>query len=56
MQSKGVTDEDLMHILALLQMEHIVEREGGWDAVREWRDALSGEECLVMYGHIAGRR
>ena len=23
-------------------MEHIVEREGGWDAAREWREALSG--------------
>jgi ATP-binding cassette, subfamily D (ALD), peroxisomal long-chain fatty acid import protein len=42
MSSKGVTDADLMKILELLQMEHIVEREGGWDSVREWRDALSG--------------
>lgn len=23
-------------------MEGVVEREGGWDAAREWRDALSG--------------
>lgn len=23
-------------------MDHIVEREGGWDAAKEWRDALSG--------------
>jgi ATP-binding cassette subfamily D (ALD) long-chain fatty acid import protein len=23
-------------------MESVVEREGGWDAAREWRDALSG--------------
>jgi ATP-binding cassette, subfamily D (ALD), peroxisomal long-chain fatty acid import protein len=23
-------------------MENVVEREGGWDAAREWRDALSG--------------
>jgi ABC-type nitrate/sulfonate/bicarbonate transport system ATPase subunit len=23
-------------------MEHIVEREGGWDVAREWKDALSG--------------
>lgn len=23
-------------------MDHIVEREGGWDAAREWRETLSG--------------
>ena len=38
----GVTDDDLLEILAVVQMEHIVEREGGWDAAREWREALSG--------------
>ena len=26
----------------MVQMEHIVEREGGWDIAREWREALSG--------------
>lgn len=26
----------------MVQMDHIVEREGGWDAAREWREALSG--------------
>lgn len=31
-----------MGILGVLEMGHMVEREGGWDAVREWRDALSG--------------
>jgi ABC-type sugar transport system ATPase subunit len=38
----GVTDADLMRILEIVQIDHIVEREGGWDARREWRDALSG--------------
>ena len=38
----GVTDSDLMRILQIIQIEGIVEREGGWDAQREWRDALSG--------------
>ncbi|KAF8898467.1 ABC transporter transmembrane region 2-domain-containing protein [Infundibulicybe gibba] len=28
--------------LPAVQMEHIVEREGGWGAAKEWRDALSG--------------
>ena len=36
------SDEDLLDGLAVVQMEHIVEREGGWDAAREWREALSG--------------
>lgn len=35
-------DDDLLQILALVQMDNVVEREGGWDVAREWRDALSG--------------
>ena len=42
MKKRGVTDDDLLDILAVVQMEGVVEREGGWDAAREWRDALSG--------------
>jgi ATP-binding cassette subfamily D (ALD) long-chain fatty acid import protein len=42
MQAKGVSDDDLLQILRVVEMGHIVEREGGWDAIREWRDALSG--------------
>jgi len=42
MAARGVTDDDLQRILDLLQVGSIVEREGGWDAQREWRDALSG--------------
>ncbi len=38
----GVTDDDLLDILSIMQLERIVEREGGWDAAREWRDTLSG--------------
>ncbi len=26
----------------MVQMESVIEREGGWDAAREWRDVLSG--------------
>jgi ATP-binding cassette subfamily D (ALD) long-chain fatty acid import protein len=29
-------------------MDNIVEREGGWDAVREWRDSLSGGDKQKM--------
>ncbi|KAF8058262.1 adrenoleukodystrophy protein [Lyophyllum atratum] len=42
MENRGVTDDDLLKILAVVEMDHIVEREGGWDAAHEWRDALSG--------------
>jgi ATP-binding cassette subfamily D (ALD) long-chain fatty acid import protein len=37
-----VTDDDLLEIFSIVQMESVVDREGGWDAAREWRDALSG--------------
>ncbi|KAF9514886.1 hypothetical protein BS47DRAFT_1372211 [Hydnum rufescens UP504] len=39
---RGVTDKDLLRVLAVVQLDHIVEREGGWDTVRDWKDALSG--------------
>ncbi|KAF9458333.1 ABC transporter transmembrane region 2-domain-containing protein [Collybia nuda] len=42
MEARGTTDEDLFRILSIVEMEIIVEREGGWDISREWRDALSG--------------
>lgn len=37
-----MTDADLLAVLERVQMGSIVEREGGWDAAHEWRDALSG--------------
>ncbi|KAH8835936.1 ABC transporter transmembrane region 2-domain-containing protein [Flagelloscypha sp. PMI_526] len=42
MERRGITDHDLLNILSKVQMDTIVEREGGWDVAREWRDALSG--------------
>ncbi|KAF7306564.1 Adrenoleukodystrophy protein [Mycena indigotica] len=42
MDSRGITDSDLFTILSVVQMESIVDREGGWDAAKEWRDTLSG--------------
>lgn len=38
----GIFDDDLLRILEVVQMDSVVEREGGWDAVREWRETLSG--------------
>ncbi|KAH8100490.1 adrenoleukodystrophy protein [Cristinia sonorae] len=42
MQARGVSDAELLDVLAMVHMEHIVAREGGWDVAREWREALSG--------------
>ncbi|ORY24671.1 ABC transporter transmembrane region 2-domain-containing protein [Naematelia encephala] len=42
MLARGISDDDLFRILEVVEMEHIVEREGGWGTIREWRDALSG--------------
>lgn len=38
----GKTDQDLGVILEKLRMTHLLEKEGGLDARKEWRDALSG--------------
>ena len=46
--SGGITDNELLQILSLVRMGNIVEREGGWDAVREWRDTLSGGDKQKM--------
>lgn len=37
-----IYDEDLLAILARVQLDHIVKREGGWETAREWRETLSG--------------
>lgn len=38
----GFTDDDLLSILTIVQMDGTVERVGGWNAARDWRDSLSG--------------
>jgi ATP-binding cassette subfamily D (ALD) long-chain fatty acid import protein len=42
MRAKNVTDADLLAILAVLEIDGIVDRPGGWDAEQEWTDVLSG--------------
>eukprot|EP01098_Paradermamoeba_levis_P016852 TRINITY_DN933_c0_g5_i1.p1 TRINITY_DN933_c0_g5~~TRINITY_DN933_c0_g5_i1.p1 ORF type:complete len:735 (-),score=244.90 TRINITY_DN933_c0_g5_i1:119-2323(-) len=44
MQERGVTDRDLEKILGDVSLGFIVEREGGWDAVQDWKEVLSGGE------------
>ncbi|CAG8723497.1 21953_t:CDS:10, partial [Racocetra persica] len=38
----NVTDKDLQEILDVVQLNSIVDREGGWDKEREWKDVLAG--------------
>lgn len=42
MRDRGVTDDDLYRILSIVEIEGVVERQGGWDAEQEWTDVLSG--------------
>jgi ATP-binding cassette subfamily D (ALD) long-chain fatty acid import protein len=42
MVSKGKTDADLFKILCIVEIEGIVQNQGGWDAEKEWREVLSG--------------
>lgn len=43
MRSKGITDNDLLEILRVLDLDHLVASfHDGWDAEAEWRDVLSG--------------
>lgn len=37
MRAKGITDEDLEKLLVIVNLGHIVTREGGWDAVGDWK-------------------
>lgn len=40
----GVTDGDLLSVLESVRLGYLLDREGGWDAVRDWSDVLSGGE------------
>ena len=41
-RAKKVSETDLHDILKILEIEAIVDRQGGWDAIEEWRDVFSG--------------
>ena len=41
MRAKGVADTDLLKHLAAVDIAHLVERPGGWDAEDEWTFTLS---------------
>ncbi|XP_022647665.1 ATP-binding cassette sub-family D member 1-like isoform X1 [Varroa destructor] len=48
MRSKGITDQQLEKLLVIVNLAYIVTREGGWDAVGDWKDILSGGEKQRM--------
>lgn len=39
---KGTTDQELIDILSIVQVGGIVEREGGFDVEKDWKDCLAG--------------
>ncbi|KAI9283730.1 ABC transporter transmembrane region 2-domain-containing protein [Umbelopsis sp. AD052] len=41
---KGFDDERLMELLNVVHLGYLVEREGGWSAVQDWAEVLSGGE------------
>ncbi|MCJ1484852.1 hypothetical protein MMC06_005025 [Schaereria dolodes] len=42
MKDRGINDSDLLRILRTVEIEHLIERVGCWEAEEEWRDVLSG--------------
>ncbi len=37
MKAKGYSDTDLANILEIVNLNHIVTREGGWDTTADWK-------------------
>jgi len=44
MKRKKLKDNDLLDLLKIVKLDYLVEREGGFNSVKEWIDVLSGGE------------
>ncbi|GLH00676.1 ATP-binding cassette sub-family D member 3-like protein [Gryllus bimaculatus] len=44
MRQNGKTDADLEEHLERVKLSYLLSREGGWDAIEDWLDVLSGGE------------
>ncbi|XP_066994225.2 ATP-binding cassette sub-family D member 3 isoform X2 [Anabrus simplex] len=44
MLRRGRTDADLVQHLERVKLSYLLAREGGWDAIEDWMDVLSGGE------------
>lgn len=51
MKAAGKTDEDLAEILKKVYLDYIPAREGGWEAVKEWKDVFSGGKLTCCAAH-----
>lgn len=44
MRRKGIKDENITDLLDKVQLTYLIQREGGFDGVKDWMDVLSGGE------------
>lgn len=44
MLRRGKSDDDLSKHLERVQLGYLLQRPGGWDAIEDWIDVLSGGE------------
>jgi ATP-binding cassette subfamily D (ALD) protein 3 len=49
---KEFNDDKLMELLNVVHLGYLAEREGGWDAVQDWADVLSGGEKQVLKNFV----